>query len=62
MGVQAINLVKSGSYKMCKNQRVQLDCRKTKCIYHKNGSCSNKSPAITLNETNLFVCWLFETK
>lgn len=41
---------------MCKSQAVQLDCRKSSCIYNETGNCANKSPAITLNPDTV-VCW-----
>jgi hypothetical protein len=46
-----------GVYKMCKAQPVQLDCRKTDCIWHTEGRCTNLAPAITLNESEKFYCW-----
>lgn len=43
-------------YRMCKDQTVQLDCRKSNCIFNKQGHCTNKSPALTLNVDSV-VCW-----
>ena len=44
-------------YRMCESQPAQIDCRKNDCAFHKEGSCSNAAPAITLNEDGTFVCW-----
>lgn len=43
-------------YRMCKEQPVQLDCRRSNCLYHANGSCTNTSPALTVNDKKA-VCW-----
>lgn len=48
-------------YEMCNDQPAQIDCRNTKCIYHKEGSCTNVSPAITINGKSA-VCWSMEEK
>jgi hypothetical protein len=34
-------------YELCKDQPAQIDCRVSSCAYHKEGSCTNISPAIT---------------
>jgi hypothetical protein len=47
----------NGRYPMCKDQPAQIDCRLTSCKHHKEGSCINISPAITLCETGTFYCW-----
>lgn len=44
-------------YPMGKAQPAQIDCRMVDCKYHKNASCTNPAPAITLNESGKFVCW-----
>lgn len=49
-------------YPMCKDQPAQIDCRNTDCIFNKNGSCTNESPAITLNKDGKFKCWSEITK
>lgn len=59
-----------GRYPMCKDQPAQIDCRNKFCKFHKDGSCTNVSPAITLNiysacsgTVNLTAnCWSFEEK
>lgn len=43
-------------YEMCEDQPAQIDCRNIKCIYHKEGSCTNVSPAITINDDSV-TCW-----
>lgn len=50
-------------YPMCEDQPAQIDCRVTDCIFYKGaGTCSNVSPAITLNPDGRFVCWSKKTK
>jgi hypothetical protein len=49
-------------YPMCKPQPVQLDCRKTDCIYHQNAGCTNPAPAVTLNENSTFICWTYKNE
>lgn len=59
-----------GRYPMCKDQPAQIDCRNGFCKYHNNGTCTNVSPAITLNvysacydDVKLSAkCWSFEEK
>ena len=49
---------KEERYPMCSNQDAQIDCRRTKCRFYKGaGTCSNVSPAITLNPDKSCVCW-----
>ena len=49
---------KREKYPMCKDQRVQLDCRLSGCKFNKGGgNCDNCSPAITLNEDRKYTCW-----
>ena len=36
------------NYNMCTSQLVQLDCRNESCTFHKNGSCTNNKPALTI--------------
>lgn len=44
-------------YLMCADQPAQIDCRIEECVFHKHGSCTNVSPAITLNQNGFFTCW-----
>jgi hypothetical protein len=45
-------------YPMCEPQPAQIDCRITACVFHKNASCINPAPAITLMENRKqFTCW-----
>lgn len=60
----------NGRYPMCNDQPAQIDCRNHFCKFHNNGTCTNVSPAITLNihsacsgQVNLWAqCWSFEEK
>jgi hypothetical protein len=54
--------MKKERYPMCEDQPAQIDCRKSDCIWHKEASCTNVSPAITLNPNKNFVCWSEEEK
>jgi Lar family restriction alleviation protein len=47
-------------YPMCADQHVQVDCRRTKCRYHRPGKCANVSPAITLGEDGAGRCWSYK--
>jgi len=49
-------------YPMCEDQPAQIDCRLIDCRFHKDASCSNVSPAITLNIHEKFVCWSHQKK
>lgn len=48
---------KEERYLMCEDQPAQIDCRRETCIYHQNASCTNSSPAITLNSDGSSACW-----
>lgn len=55
--IQAVFGLRIGDrYPMCKEQPVQLDCRRVKCKYHKKGKCLNIAPAITIIEDKA-TCW-----
>lgn len=57
---ELINLfeLKEERYNMSNDQNAQIDCRITNCKFYKgSGTCSNISPALTLNENKTFVCW-----
>ncbi len=41
---------------MCTPQLVQLDCRNESCAFHKDGSCTNNKPALTIIG-NKVTCW-----
>ena len=43
-------------YNMCTPQLVQLDCRNESCAFHKDGSCTNNKPALTITG-NKVTCW-----
>ena len=43
-------------YEMCKDQPAQIDCREENCKCHKNGSCHNISPALTIHKGHV-TCW-----
>lgn len=43
--------------RMCDDQPIQLDCRVETCIFHANAQCNHKSPAISLNANESFICW-----
>ena len=47
-------------YPMCKEQPAQIDCKKTKCRFHKEATCTNIAPALTVNPA--CICWSFEEK
>ncbi len=50
-------------YPMTKDQAAQIDCRNESCKFYKGGgTCSNISPAITLNSDGKFVCWSEQLK
>lgn len=50
--------VEQERYPMGKDQPAQIDCRVESCVFYKGaGTCSNLSPAITLNKNGHFVCW-----
>jgi len=54
---------KEERYTMSNDQNAQIDCRITDCKFYKgSGTCSNISPALTLNENKSFVCWSKEEK
>jgi len=45
-------------YPMCEEQPAQIDCRLIDCrFHHPQKGCINEAPAITLNNSNKFVCW-----
>lgn len=44
-------------YPMCSDQPAQIDCRMTDCSFHADGTCTNPSPAISLNIDGRFICW-----
>jgi hypothetical protein len=56
--VDQINTTNKTKYPMCGSQLAQLNCVVTTCKFYKGGgTCSNVSPAITLNLDGTFVCW-----
>ena len=44
-------------YPMCDDQPAQIDCRVETCSFHKDGNCTNVSPAIVLLPSGYFICW-----
>lgn len=44
-------------YPMCDDQPAQIDCRLETCVFHRDGTCTNISPAITLLPSGYFTCW-----
>jgi hypothetical protein len=48
-------------YPMCADQPAQIDCRVTSCRFYRKGTCTNVSPAITLNDNGRFICYSMDS-
>lgn len=49
-------------YPMAADQPAQIDCRMARCRFHRAGTCTNVSPAISLHEDGHAYCWSREER